>query len=278
MRRFGFVQWEFPGRLGPVPGRYPVRRFAGDDVQQVVVIGGLAAPRRTWLGARRPRPAGSPEPRAVDVTLATVIDTATPLADAGAAEAWLAGAVEGGEVLRAALGVLTRAVAAQRVAAADPWLADPDPARALVTRVGYGDGDAVAAGEWEVARELPPPRSPRRLSSPDERVAALLSGRDAPLACEELAVRARADLDRDRGREAALQLDAALTAALAELEGWRGHRDMAERLAELARHRDPVAAAASAALRGGLDTGATAAVTAALGRLEAALRARVAAG
>lgn len=48
-RRFGFVQWEFAGRLGPDPGRYAVRRFAGDEVRHVVVIGGLAAP------ARRPR-------------------------------------------------------------------------------------------------------------------------------------------------------------------------------------------------------------------------------
>jgi hypothetical protein len=98
------------------------------------------------------------------------------------------------------------------------------------------------------------------------------------LACEELALRARADLDRGRGREAALQLDAALRAALAELEGWRGHRDMAERLDELAGHAEPIAAAAAAALRGGLEEPHAAAVAAALARLEAALRARAAAG
>jgi hypothetical protein len=276
VRRFGFVQWEFPGRIGPVPGRYAVRRFAGDDVQQVLVIGGLAAPRRTTFGARRPRPADAPETQAVDVTRATVVDTAAPFADAEAAEAWLARALEDEQIVAAALGVLTRAVAAQRVAAADPWLPDPDPARALATRVGYGDGEAVAVGEWEVARELPAARPPRRLTSPDERVAALLAGRDAPLACEELAIRARADLDRGRGREAALQLDAALAAALAELEGWREHRDMAERIEELAGHREPVAGAAGSALRGGLGEAETAAVAAALGRLEAALRARAA--
>ncbi|MEA2291625.1 MAG: hypothetical protein QOF17_645 [Solirubrobacteraceae bacterium] len=277
MRRFGFVQWEFAGRLGPEPGRYAVRRFAGDEVQHVVVIGGLAAPRRAPFGARRPRPAGAAdEPLPVDVTRATVVETGTALADHEAAEAWLARALEDDAVVRAALGVLTRAVAAQRVAAADPWLADPDPARALATRVGYGDGEEVAAGEWEAARELPLPRPPRRMTSPGDRVALLLGGRDVALACEELAIRARADLDRGRRREAALQLDAALGAALAELEGWRGHRDIGERLTELAGHREPVAEAARAALAGGLEDDRAAAVEAALGRLEAALRARAA--
>jgi hypothetical protein len=174
--------------------------------------------------------------------------------------------------------VLTRAVAARRVAAADPFLPDPDPDRALATRVGYGDGDAVAHGDWEVARELEAARRGRvrRALDPQERVAALLSGRDAALAAEELTLRARADLDRGRGREAALQLDVALRAALAELEGWREHRDMPDRLAELDGLSPVVAAAASAALQGGLSDEDAEAVATALARLEAALRARTA--
>jgi hypothetical protein len=275
-RRFGFVQWEFAGRLGPEPGRYVVRRFAGDDVRHVLVLTGASAPRRRW-GRRRPRRT-EPGPRPVDVTRATVIQ-ATPLADA---EAWLAEALgpRREEVVEEALAVLARAVAAQRVAAADAFAADPDPARAIVTRIGYGEGDAVADGAWEVARELPAPApARRRLLAPQERVAALLGGRDAALAAEELALRARADLARGRGREAALELDVALRAALAELEGWRGQRDMAARLDELAGHADGVRAAAEAALRGGLDAAQEEAVAAALARLEAALRARtVAAG
>jgi hypothetical protein len=254
-----------------------VRRYAGDDVQHVLVIGGSEAPRRRGPIGRRRRVDAVPE-RPVDVTRATVIE-AVPLRDAAAAEAWLARALaDEAATLDRAVGVLTRAVAAQRLAAADPWLADPDPARALATRVGYGAGEVLAEGDWEVARELAPPRRARgrRALAPQERVAALLAGRDAPLACEELALRARADLDRGRGREAALQLDAALRAALAELEGWREHRDMARRLTELAGHREAVAAAAATALRGGLGDGETAAVTAALDRLEAALRARAA--
>jgi hypothetical protein len=280
-RRFGFVQWEFAGRLGPTPGRYAVRRFAGDDVAHVLVISGLEAPRKLPRRARRPRGAAPmPPPTPVAVTRATVID-ANGLEGLDAAEHWFAGALgpRRAALLASSLGVLARAVAAQRIAAADPWAADPDPARALVTRVGYGTGEAVAEGEWEQARELEQVASSRRrMLSPQERAAALLGGRDAALACEELALRARADLEHGRGREAALQLDVALRAARAELEGWREHRDMAARLDELAAHAEPAAAAAAAALHGGLAPDELAATGEGLERLEAALRARAADG
>jgi hypothetical protein len=236
------------------------------------VIGGLAAPRRQPRTERRRR-AKAPRDVEVDVTRATVVD-ATPLSEP---DAWLE--ASGEEVEATALAVLARAVAARRVAAADPWLPDPDPDRALVTRIGYGPGEAVADGEWTVAREIEKARGKggrRRILEPQERVAALLSGRDVALACEELALRARADLDRGRGREAAIQLDAALRAALAELEGWREHRDLAARIAELDGHLAAVRAAADAALHGGLDDTQLASVREVLPRLEAALRARAA--
>jgi hypothetical protein len=264
------VQWEFAGRLGPPPGRYVVRRYAGDDVRHVVIVAeptpSAPAPRR-WRRA----PAGPPA-RVAPVTRVTVVD-ATPLTDAAA---WLRGA----QVSPAALEVLARLVGQHRVAAADPTVADPDPARALVTRVGYGAGEVVAEGAWEAARELPP--APRRRrgadSRPHVRLAALLAARDAALACEELALRARGDLDRGRDREAALQLEGALNAALAELEGWRATGDMARRLEELAGYREGVAEAAAAAREGRLEGAHVETVTAALARLEAALRARTAAG
>jgi hypothetical protein len=278
-RRFGFVQWEFAGRLGPDPGRYPVRRFAGDDVREIVVISGLEAPRRSLLPQRRRAKAvPRPSPQAVEVTRATVID-ATPLYEHEGAEAWLEQAagerVE--EVVAGALAVLNRAMAGQRVAAADPLLADADPARALVTRIGYGVGAQVAEGEWEAARELPrQPEKRARALVPQQRLAALLSGRDAALACEELALRARADLDAGRQREAAMQLHVALEAAVAELESWRGRTDIGERIDELAGLREGVAVAANAAIQGGLEPEVAADVSAALERLEAALRARAA--
>jgi len=278
-RRFCFVQWEFAGRLGPDPGRYTVRRFAGDDVREIVVIGGLEAQRRSLRPARRrPKAVDAPEEQRVEVTRATVIEV-TPLFERDAAEAWLEAAAgeQAGETVARALTVLNRAVAGYRVAAADPLLADADPGRALVTRVGYGAGEQVADGEWEAARELPRPREKRsRALVPQQRLAALLSGRDVALACEELTLRARGDLEAGRQREAAMQLHVALEAAVAELESWRGRGDMGDRIDELAALRADAAAAANTAIQGGLEPDAVEAVGATLTRLEAALRARAA--
>jgi len=251
-----------------------VRRYAGDDVRSVLVIGGLEAPRRLRKRSRR----ADPGPMTVDLTRATVID-AQPLGELEAADLWLERAVgdDADRVVGDALELLNRAVAGHRVASADPWLADADPTHALVCRVGYGTGEQVADGVWEAARELPgrPSASARsRILSPQERLAALLSGRDAALACEELTLRARGDLDHARPREAALQLAIALDTALAELDVWREQEGMAERLEELDGWREAVARAARAALQGGLDAAQTADVATALGRLEAALRQR----
>jgi hypothetical protein len=253
------------------------RRFAGDDVQQVLVIGGLSAARRRPRREVRMRRA-APEPAAVEITRATVIDTA-PLGDLEAADEWLARAARDPRVTDAALALLNRAVAGHRVGSADPWVADADPARAIGFRVGYGTGEQVAEGRWSAARELPPERSRIARESalrPQERFAALLAGRDAALACELLALRARLDLDHGRDREAALQLEAALGAGPAELETWRELDGMPERLQELRSLAAGVATAAAAARAGTLDEAGRAVVQHALGRLEAALRARTA--
>jgi hypothetical protein len=240
----------------------------------VLVIGGLDAPRRRRRRAGRAGRVGT-DSAEVEVTRATVID-AQPLGELDSADAWLARACgdDAARVTREALAVLNQAVVGHRLAAGQPWVADADPARALVCRVGYGTGEQVADGEWESARELPPPAAPRRMQAPAERVAALLGGREVALACEELALRARGDLSYGREREAALQLSVALEAALAELEGWRAQ--LGERLDELAGLRGPVSAAAGEALAGGLEPETVAVVEAALARLEAALRARTA--
>jgi hypothetical protein len=234
------------------------------------VIGGLETPRRR----RRSRPA-EPEPSAVDVTRATVI-AAGGLDGEAAAEAWMAGA---GERVEEALAVLNRALHARRIAAADPYAVEVALRDALVTRIGYGTGEQVADGRWTAARDLPQerPRVAREAAlRPQERFAALLAGRDAALACELLALRARLDLDQGRDREAALQLEAALSAAVAELEGWRELDGMPARLEELAGFAESVAAAGAAARAGALDEEGRSAVERALARLEAALRARTA--
>lgn len=237
----------------------------------MLVLATLERPRPPARWRRR-----APEPPVTDgepvlwLTRATVIDVAEPLAPAAAA-AWLRDAGEA--ELAAGVVVLNRALAAQRIAAADSQLETLDRRHALATRVGYGAGEQVADGQFSDVRELvwqPPRRGRRRMLAPDARVAALLGGREAPLVVEELALRARADLGAGRPRHAALQLMVALDAGLAELDV------ESERLEELRGHRGPVAEAAQAALGGEPSAEQVAAVAAALARLEAALRARTA--
>jgi hypothetical protein len=221
---------------------------------------------------------------AVPVTRVTLVG-AEPFGEHAEAERWLRDADVEAEA-QEALAVLGRVLHALRVASADASIGTPSRAQALVVRVGLGEGEQVAEGRWAHAVELPggdPPvrRRAGRGASRDragDRLAALLGGRDAALACEELALRARADVDADRQREAALQLRAALEAALAELQPWSNRADLADRLAELAAQRETVDHAAAAALAGGLDDDQIGAVEHVLGRLEAALRARTAAG
>jgi hypothetical protein len=248
----------------------------------VVVLATLGAPQRRLLRGRRPSEAPpQPEPAPVTTARATVIDTAEVGDDEAAA--WLSSGAAG--AAEEALELLTRAVHAHRLAAADPGVPPLSLEWALVVRVGYGSGEQVAEGGWTEALELPLPRGSRvrrrRVAAlrPQERLAALLTGRDEALACELLVLRAREDLDAGRWREAALQVRVALEAALAELErSPGGAADMARRVGELRDQRGPVGTAANAALQGELDDAAREAVQHALGRLEAALRARSAAG
>jgi hypothetical protein len=264
-----------------VDGRYVLRRHAGEDPDHVLVLRTLGAPQRRFLARRRPKGVDpQPPPAAVVATRATLVDTA-PLGDERAAQAWLTEA--DGEALAAeGLRRLNRVLHLHRVAVADAGPRDLVRGQALVVRIGYGQGEEVADGRYAAALELPEirPVRARRTAAlrPQERLAALLSGRDAALACEELAMRARADVEGDRLREAALGLRAALDAAVSELEPWAGRGDLRRRLDELAGLRDDATAVYSAALERGLDEPEAQTVERVLGRIEAALRARTAAG
>jgi hypothetical protein len=163
---------------------------------------------------------------------------------------------------------------AHRLAAADPLAGSFDRRQAQSSRLGYGPGDELANGRLRDARELPwqaPDRPRRRMMAPEGRLAALLTGQDRPLVAEELALRARLDLDLSLSRAAALQVLIALDASIAELSA---DDRLADRLARLRADREPVAAAAQAALAGEPSAEQLAAVTEALQRIEAALRAR----
>jgi hypothetical protein len=236
-----------------------------------------AEPRRRRLrrraGSRR-APAATPL-ATVPVTVATLIG-ASPLGGEDVAEHWLERADLTAEV-HAAVAVLNTVLHAERLVRADPFVREIAAEQALAIRVGYGQGEEVAD-----ARALPPeataPGKRAHALRPQERFAALLAGRDVALAAEELTLRARLDLDRGRTREAALQLRVALEAALAELQAWSHHAEMATRLDELRAERATVGAIANRALEGGLDAIQIEDLARVLRRLEAALTARVAGG
>lgn len=279
---FRFVQVELPWALGPPDGRYLVR--AADDPgappTHVLVFATLGAAERRRLAARRRQRDAEPEPEPAPVATgrATVIDVGAPI-PATEAEAWLAGAGE--DDLQAGLAVLNRALHSFRVITADPYLQPVGRGQTLVARIGFGAGEEVAEGRWSAAKKLTVPEGRRRrarILAPQARLAALLGSRESALVCEELTLRARSDLDHGRPREAALQLLVALDAALAELSADAHAAELAGRLEELRGQREPVAGAAQAALSGPLSTADTDAVAFALGRVEAALRARAAAG
>jgi hypothetical protein len=259
-----------------------VRGHAG-EVEHVLVVATLGAPERRWLRARRGRRAQA-APAPVTTTRVTLV-AANAFGDRRAAESWLRETTaqrERGEArTRAAVAVLNGVLHLHRAAMADPRIHEVGADQALVVRVGFGEGEQVAAGRWVQAVELPLPRPTRGRTAalrPQERLAALLSARDAALACEELVLRAREDIDAGRRREAALQLEAALTMARAELQPWAPRGDLTDRLDELRDLAPGVHAAAQAALQGGVDDEHEAALRHALERLEAALRARTALG
>lgn len=302
-RLFVFVQVELPFRLAVSDGRYVLRARAGGDPEHVLVVGTLGAPRRerkpgrwrrmrlrrgarAWRGGKVDAP---PEAAAIPYVRATVIDPVSLSAERQA-QAWLE-AVDPEEEVRAAFAVVNRALFAQRIAAADPAVHAYAPGEALAIRAGWGTGQQLADGRWTHAQELhwadPRPRGRVAALRPLERFTALLGARTPALVSEELALRARADLDAGRTAHAALELDRAYATALTELRtqsaeaaGRAGAPTLARWLSELESLREGVADAAAATLEapGVADDGSRRELLAhALARLEGALRARPAA-
>jgi hypothetical protein len=195
----------------------------------VLVLQTLAAEARPSRRRRKPRDAEAAEaPPEVPLARATAIRAFEPFDGAEEAAAWLAGATAEEEAIDAAvatgIALLNDALHAQALAAADPLPAAVAPERAVAVRLGYGSGEQIAEGTFSAAREVDvraPGGSLRKRRQeemrPQERVAGLLRGRERADACETLLLRARADLDAGRRREAALQLRIGVEALLAEL-------------------------------------------------------------
>jgi len=268
--------------LGPADGRYLKRESEDAPPSQVIVLATLGAPQRRLFKGRKPAAVTEAGPEPVPTSRATLI-AAEPFQSREDADAWLERLRKDDDAttagVDAAVHRLNEVLRAHRAAALDPYTREVHAGGALVVRVGYGNGDQVADGHFTAAYELPREaageirgRAARRTAmlAPQERLAAFLSGRERPLAGAELMLRARADLDADDTRAAALQARVALEALIAELGS--ESRDVAD----LRDRRKAIGAAANAALEGELSAERADAVADAVDAMDRALRHRAA--
>jgi hypothetical protein len=239
-----FAQLDLPGELPLADGRYLVRPPDDPEARpDVLVLRKMGAPRaRSRLRRGRPQ-AVAEDPPATPLPLSRItLVKAIPFKEPGAAERWLK-EVSGNDELAKGLArevsaTVNRAILAHRVAAPDPYAADVHPGAAVAVRFGYGSGDEVAAGRWQAARELPEGRR-RSLRSElidgvgaQERIAAVLGGRDQVSAAESLLLSAEHEKAEGRLALALATLDAALRAAQ------EAGADASEAVSALAEARD----------------------------------------
>jgi hypothetical protein len=256
---FGFAQFDFAGTLPLADGRYLARR-EDDGGESVLVVQTLTAPPRPSRRRRRPRDADAADPPPeLPLARATAIRAFDPFDGPEGAATWLARATASeeaiDEVVETGVALLNDALHAQAVAAADPGTPILDAERAAAVRVGYGSGDQIAEGTFTEARQVDlaggSSRRRRRQEElrPQERLAAVLRGRERFDVCEPLLLRARADLDAGRRREAALQLRIAVEALLAELPEALDDADHRDDIDALKERRPAIEAAAAQALK-----------------------------
>lgn len=245
----------------------------------------IAAPPRPARRRRRPKDAEAAAPPAeLPLARATAIRAFEPYESPEEAAAWLARATVNENTIDDAvdtgIALLNDALHAQALAAADPHTTTFTPERAVAVRLGYGSGDQIADGAFSEAREVDVSAtgSPRRRRQeelrPQERVAAVLRGRERFAACEPLLLRARGDLDSGRRREAALQLQVGIAALLAELPQALDDDDHRADIAALEERRPAIEAAADRALTDDLDPESETSVRETLELAERVLRRR----
>jgi hypothetical protein len=252
------VQFEFPGKLGVPDGRYLARGAEGERVLVVETIGASPPPRRRRRRSKEADPTDEPTP--LPLTRITVVRAEEPFDSAAEAESWLGDATASEEsvdaVAATGAALLNRAVHAHAAARGDAIGAALLPEQASSVRIGHGSGKEVASGRFSVAREVDVrgggsrKRQREQELQPQERIAAVLGGREQLDVCETLLPRARADLDAGRIREAALQLRVGLEALLVELDGALADPGHEKDVAELQARRAEAGEAANAALLG----------------------------
>lgn len=258
------MQFELPGALPLPDGRYLAREEGEGGAQRVLVVETTGAPPAPGRRRRRPKQAAPDvEPAPLPLTRVTAVRAHEPFGDEEEAGAWLSAAIGDEDAVDAAvaegIALLNRALHAQAVAGADPLGAELSAESAATVRIGYGSGEQVAAGRFAAAHEVDVRGSASRRRRreeelrPQERLAAILGGRERFDACETLLLRARADLDAGRRREAALQLRIGLEALLTELPGALTDPGHKEDMATLESRRKEAGEAANDAIRGELD-------------------------
>jgi hypothetical protein len=258
------VQFDFAGPLPLADGRYLARDRGPGAEESVLVLQTTGAPLAGARRRRRPKRADADgDAKPLTLTRATAIRAFAPFAEEAAADRWLDEACEAEDTVDVlvdeGLELLNRALHAQAIASANPGsrseLSAEGAERILV---GYGSGEETAVGRFREARQVDvaPRASNRRRREeelrPQERVAAMLGGREQPDACETLLLRARADLNAGREREAALQLRVGLEALLVELKGALSDPGHNEDIGALNERRSEAGEAANAALQGDL--------------------------
>jgi hypothetical protein len=246
-------------------GRYVLRE--GDE-ELVLVVETHGAPPPPRRRRRKPRPAGvAAEPESLPLARATLVRAFAAFEEESAAERWLERATAEekttDDLVAEALAALNHALHTHAVASGEPLPQTLALERAVAARLGYGSGQQVAVGEPSVAREVDfrTGVSRRRQRDeelrPQERAAAVLGGGARLDACETLLLRARADLDAGRKREAALQLHIGTEALLVELRDALDDPDHEADIATLESRRDEATKLATSALSGDLDSDST---------------------
>ena len=232
----------------------------------MLVIETVAAPAAPRRRRRKPKKADpEAEPNPVALARVTAVRAPEPFESSEQAERWLSATLGDEESIDAAvaeaLTLLNRALHAQTVASADPLGRGLRGEHAATVRIGHGSGKEVASGRYTNAHEVDVRggRNSRRRQReeelrPQERLAALLGGREQLDACETLLLRARADLDAGRNREAALQLRVGLEALLVELDGALTDPGHQEDMALLQTRRSEAGSAANEALHSDLSS------------------------
>jgi hypothetical protein len=192
----------------------------------VIVIATLGAERaRGRLRRGRPVAVHDPEASPIPLTRVTVVHP-DPFDERSEALAWLqrtsADQDAAGSLTQRALQTLNKLLLAHRAATQDPYVPELSASAVSVTRLAVGSGDQLADGRWVEASELPAAVAVERRTRvgdirPQERIAAVLGGKEHVDACETLLLRAHADFDQGREREGAIQLAAAIDTLLVEL-------------------------------------------------------------